>query len=202
MSYIQKFIGVNTMNKIVTILLILVICTTEKISAQKIIDFSYSECSNNRYVGIMNPMLNKMTFNADGSLDLWFSWVTVCEFKPERPSMKIKGDTIYFSLEDKTDSGSGFCGCEYPLHFKIVNIEKRDYQIKIFDFAIDKSAKRYRTDSYTVEYYPRNVAKKTRLREIFSEEGKVIVEVYYDKEGKMTAEKFYDTGIFEKEVKY
>jgi hypothetical protein len=191
------------MKKGVMILLGLTILTAKELVGQKLIDFSYSECSNNPYVGRMNPVLQKMNFKADGSLDLWFTWVTGCSFDPKLALMEVKGDTIHFDFEFKTEDNPVSCSCEYPLRFKIANIKRKDYQIKIFKYTIDKNAKRYWTDGYAVEYFEPSI-RPQKSREIFSLEGKIIVEVFYDKEGNMTAEKFYHPGfaVFNREVKY
>jgi hypothetical protein len=191
------------MNRSVIVLLTISILTTGKLVGQKLVDFSYSKCSRyNPHIDKMNCTLNNMTANAD-SLNLYVTWVTSCSFDPEFPSMEIDSDTIYFRYNNKSDDAL-FCACVYQLNFKVSKIEKKDYQIKINNWAIDKNAKRYRTEGYIVEYFPVRSSNMKKLREIYSEKGKLLAEVYYDEQGNITSEKYYNEtwGFLHKEMKY
>ena len=115
---------------------------------------------------------------------------------------EIDRDTIFLTYQNKNDDAL-FCACEYRLHFTLSNVRSADYQVKINDRFVDKTARRYQTDGYMVEYFPERGSSMVKLRELYSEKGKLLAEVYYNREGAVTLEKYYNQwGFFEREKRY
>lgn len=170
--------------------------------AQELTNFKFSECSrDNPHIVKMNQVLNKMIFKGD-HLEVEVTWVTGCSFDPMFRLEKIDRDTIFLTYQNKNDDAL-FCACEYRLHFTLSNVRSADHQVKINDRFVDKTARRYQTDGYMVEYLPERGSSMVKLRELYSEKGKLLAEVYYNREGAVTLEKYYNQwGFFEREKKY
>lgn len=185
-----------------TILIAILVSLVVDAKAQKLKSFRFSTCDDRNYhVYLMNTMINKMKFHGD-SVALDITWIDNCAFEPSFSLQKASTDTLYFKLKNESEEAL-FCFCAFRLRFHVKNVSHGDYQIKINDWIIDKSTKRYRTDGYAVEYYPDGY-KPYKLREIYSNEGNFVAEVFYNKEGDITSEKFYDgtwsTFKFEKKI--
>jgi hypothetical protein len=187
--------------KIIALAIIVLVVGTHTI-AQDLTDFRYSECSrDNPLIYKMNPVLTKMIAKGD-HLEVEVTWVTGCSFDPVFRFEKIDRDTIFLAYENMNDDVL-FCACEYRLQFKLNSIDNGHYQLKINDRFIDKSARRYQTDGYMVEYFPERRTTMIKLRELYSSQGKLVAEVFYNRKGEVTSEKYYNQwGFFEREKKY
>ncbi|MBT1706418.1 hypothetical protein [Chryseosolibacter indicus] len=149
----------------------------------------------------MNSMINKVKSQRDTTtIDL--TWIDNCSFEPEFHLKKLANDTLYFEYTNKSD-GETTCTCAFRLQFELQKLSQRDFEIKINNWHIDKKAKRYNTDGYIVEYYPERTSNPKVYREIYTDHGKLIAEVFYDKDGNIALEKYYNEswGFLERERK-
>ena len=190
------------MKKKLFILLIFLALSIETF-AQKLTSFTYSSCDKgNPHKYLLNSMVNNIGFHGD-SLTIKITWVDNCAFEPEFHLTKIETDTLYFKYNNKREEESTTCSCAFELEFKIIKAIHSDYQIKINETKLDKSTKRYKAENYIVEYFPERTTNQKVYREIYSERGKIIVEVFYDKNGRILSEKYYNNwGFLERERKY
>lgn len=192
-------INLNRVKRIKIILIILTLLTTKAVG-QKLIYFKHTTCDEgNPHKYKMNTMINKMQFHGD-SLKISITWIDNCGFEPKFDLHKVSADTLYFKYKNPSGDETT-CSCAFKLQFVLMNINQKDYQIKIDKWVIKKTTKRYNTDGYFTEYYPERTANQKILREIYTENGKLIAEVFYDKNGDITSEKYYNEnwGFLERE---
>lgn len=57
---------------------------------------------------------------------------------------------------------------------------------------LDSKKKRYHADGCVVEYYRGMGDERKVFREIYLEDGKLLVEVFYDNDGRIASEKYYN----------
>lgn len=164
---------------------------SSELLGQRLISFKYTSCDEgNPQKYMMNTTINRIGYKGDSTI-IDMTWIDNCEFNPELSLRKVLNDTIYFKYNNR--DGNAACTCAFQIEIVLRKLPNRDYQIKFNDWpAIDKKALRYRSDGYIVEYFPERTPNRKKLREIFTENGKLLVEVFYDKNGMIVSEKFYD----------
>ncbi len=185
-----------------TITLLLFVLMTAESLGQKLVDFKHSACDKgNPHKFLLNSMVNAIKLRGD-TTTIKVTWVDNCYFEPEFFLNKASSDTLYFKYKNKSED-EATCSCAYELQFKIKNLGKRDFQIKINNITIDRKARRYNTDGYIVEYYPERTINPKVYREVYTSHGKLLVEVFYDRDGNITSEKYYNEtwGFLESERK-
>jgi hypothetical protein len=170
----------------IAVLILLII----EANGQKLKSFRYSTCDHrNPHIYIMNTMINKMVFQGD-SVAMDITWIDNCGFEPNFSLKRATTDTLYFQLKNESED-LAFCACAFRLKFNVKKVDNGDFQIKVNDWIINKTTKRYRTDGYAVEYYPGDY-RRYKLREIYFNDGRLVAEVFYNKEGEITSERYYD----------
>jgi hypothetical protein len=174
-----------------TITLFLFVLMTAESVGQKLVDFKHSTCDEGNFHKFrLNSMINTVMSHGD-TTTIKVTWVDNCYFEPEFLLTRVSNDTLYFNYKNKSED-KATCNCAFGLQFKIKNLIKRDFQIKINNWTIDRKAKRYNTDGYIVEYYPERAKNQKIYREIYTDRGNLVVEVFYDRDGNITSEKYYN----------
>lgn len=174
------------------------------VSGQKVIDFKYSSCEDQNPLKYkLQSRISQFKFSRD-SLLLEITWIDNCAFEPDFSLKNVGTDTLYFTLVNKSDDRT-FCSCAFNLQFKLNKVAEKKYQLKINNVFIDRNNKRYETSGYAIERYgTEERLPKSKRREIYSENGVILVETFYDEKGRMMHERFYADGYgyFVKELIY
>ena len=195
------------MKHLIVIVMVLAFSGRES-QGQALIGVRYPECdTSNPHKYKLNTRVNNIKITGD-TVMINITWMDNCSAAPKFDLQKVVNDTIYLEFVNLSD-GESFCGCAFDIELKLNGMDadkqnRKNYHIRIGDKTLGKEIKRYKTDGYFVEYFPERTSHPKIFREIFTNNGKLVAEVFYDKEGNITVEKLYHEswGFLEREKRF
>src|SRR5687767_10454726 len=171
------------MKPLIVIVMVLAFFGRES-KGQALIGVKYPECdTGNPHKYKLNTRINKIKIAGD-TVMINITWMDNCSATPRFDLQKVVSDTIFLGYRNLSD-GESFCGCVFDIELKLNGMDsgkpnRKNYQIRIGDKTLGKEIKRYKTDGYFVEYFPERTSHPNIFREIFTNNGKLVAEVFYD----------------------
>lgn len=152
-------------------------------------------CKPNRAILLLNNKLDSIKPLKDTTI-YFFTWVDNCAYRPKFTIGKVDRDTIMIKMEN-SEKEPAFCDCEYKIKLSVPLLMKYRKILKINNSVIKHDLNRYNAEVI------RELGTYQKIqREIYYENGHLIVECFYNSFERLIKEKYYDHGKLMGEIDY